>query len=106
MRFGRILLSLAPLIGLTAWINASGEPRVSSDQQSGTLIRLLQSVVQLAAPDVEAVSSGHSSARPSLQTFIHAGGWNRTPRRLLWTLTALVMVAAFVRRPQRAFLRC
>ena len=104
MRFGRILLTLAPLISLTALVNAApSEPQLSGHN---TFIRLLQSVVQLAAPDSD-VASAAPAARPSLHAVLDVTALSSTPlRHSLWMLGAFPVVRPFARLQQRALLRC
>src|SRR5436305_524120 len=105
MRFGRILLSLAPLFGLTALVNAaSADPQLSSQHP---FIRLLQTVVQMTAPDAESISSTADSIRPSLHTVLSITALSSTPLgRSLWMLAPLAISIPFLRRPQRTLLRC
>lgn len=107
MRFRRtIFASLAPLIGLSALLTAvSAEAGVA--RASRPLIRLLQSVVQFAAPAADSASVSAAQERPPLQALLAFSALAVTPfRHSLWMIAQRPSVNRLTRRHFLAPLRC
>src|SRR5580693_7280623 len=107
MRFRRTLLaSLAPLIGLSAFLAAmSAEPQVPGG--SRPLTRLLQSVVQLVTPAGEYSLAAPSPERPSSHALLAFAALAATSfRHSLWMISSRPAVNLAARRHQRTQLRC
>jgi hypothetical protein len=106
LRFRRIfLISLAPLLGLSALaaIIAAG-PVSSNEPKSNTLTRLLRSVV---TPIAEASALNVAPERPSPQAVLPFAALSETPlRHSLWMVASVAVAAWIARRPQRNLLRC
>ena len=107
MRFRRIfLISLAPLLGLSAFaaVIAAG-PVSSNESKSNTLTRLLRCVV---TPMAEAASALNAPAdRPSPQAVLPFAALSETPlRHSLWMLTSVVVPSWAAWRAQYTLLRC
>ena len=106
MRFRRIfLISLAPLLGLSALaaVIAAG-PVSSTETKSNTLTRLLRSVV---TPIADTSSLNVTPERPSPQAVLLFAALSETPlRHSLWMVASAAVAAWIARRPQRSLLRC
>ena len=110
MRFGRIILvSLAPLLGLSAISAAmaaamSAGPAVSNEHKSNSLTRLLLSVV---TPMAESSALSDRGERPSPQAVLPFAALAESPfKHSLW-MVASHAVVPFSRRSQHLSpLRC
>jgi len=99
------LVSLAPLLGLSALaaVIAAG-PVSSNEPKSNTLTRLLRSVV---TPMAEASALSTPTERPSPQAVLPFAALSETPlRHSLWMVASIVVPSWVARRPQRTLLRC
>lgn len=106
MRFGRlILVSLAPLLGLSAISAAMATgPVVSSEHKSNSLTRLLLSAV---TPMAESSALSSQPERPSPQAVLPFAAMAETPfRHSVWMMVSRT-VLPFSPQPQyRSQLRC
>ena len=106
MRFGRIILvSLAPLLGLSALAAAMATgPAVANEHKSNSLTRLLLSVV---TPMAESSTLHVQAERPSPQAVLPVFALAETPlRHSVWMVTSQT-VAPFSLHSQHFFqLRC
>lgn len=107
MRFRRtIIASLAPLIGLSA-ILAAATAEAGVTRGARPLIRLLQSVVQFAAPAADYASAGGSQERPSVHALLAVSALSVTPyRHSLWMIVTPPAVNLLTRRHLLVPLRC
>jgi hypothetical protein len=106
VRFGRIILvSLAPLLGLSALAAAMATgPAVSNQQKSNSLTRLLRSVV---TPMDESSDLTARSERPSPQAVLPFAALAETPLwRSVWMLTSRTVFPFSPRTQHLAQLRC
>ncbi len=105
MRFRRIfLVSLAPLLGLSALAAIIAAGPVLTETKSNTLTRLLKSVV---TPMAEASALNVPVERPSPQAVLPFAALSETPlRHSLWMVASIAVAAWIARRPQRNLLRC
>ena len=106
MRFGRIILvSLAPLLGLSA-LSAiiTGGPAVSNEQKSNSLTNLLRSVV---APMAESSALSDRAERPSPQAVLPFTALAATPlQHSLWMVISRTAVPFSLHSQQLFQLRC
>ena len=106
MRFGRIILvTLAPLLGLSALsaIMAAG-PVVSNEQKSNSLTSLLRSVV---TPMAESSALNARAERTSPQAVLPVIALAETPlRHSLWMIASQAVVPFSARSQHRSQLRC
>ncbi len=107
MRFRRsIIASLAPLIGLSALLIAA-TAEAGATRASRPLIRLLQTVVHLAAPSGEYVSAGTSHDRAPAQLLLAFAALAVTPLgHSLWMIARRPAVNLLDRRHLPVPLRC
>jgi hypothetical protein len=110
VRFGRIILvSLAPLLGLSSVVAAMGAamaagPAVSNEHKSNSLTRLLRSVV---TPMAESSALSVRAERPSPQAVLPFTALAETPfRHSLWLVASRTVVPFSARSQHRAELRC
>jgi hypothetical protein len=116
MRFRRIILrslalrSLAPLLGLSALMTAmatGGDASGCPPPDTGTLARLLRSVVHFVTPTAEHAAVNPSANRPSPQAFLGLSALAATPlAHSLWMVTRPATAMRYQRRPQLQPLRC
>lgn len=107
MRFRRTFLaSLAPLIGFSALMAAMCvEPGVTRGARP--LIRLFQSVVQLAAPACDYTTAGPSHERPPARALLAFAALAVTPfGHSLWMVARRPSIQLSFRRHLQAPLRC
>ena len=109
MRFRRTFLaSLAPLLSLSALVAAmNAAPRASEYPRSRaeSLVRLLRSVAQFAAPAAESVHVSSEHASP--QAVLDFAALAATPyRHSLWMVARPDAAPLLSRRHLRAPLRC
>jgi hypothetical protein len=106
VRFGRIILvTLAPLLGLSALsaIMAAG-PVVSNQQKSNSLTNLLRSVV---TPMDESSSLSVRADRPSPQAVLPFAALAETPlRHSLWMVSSQTVVPFSLHSQHLSQLRC
>lgn len=107
MRFRRTLIaSLAPLIGLSALLVAATAD-AGATRGARPLIRLLQTVVHLAAPSSEYVPAGTSPVRAPAHLFLAFAALAVTPLgHSLWMLARRPAVNLLTRRHVLVPLRC
>lgn len=110
MRFGRIILvSLAPLLGLSALATAmagimAAGPAVSDQHKSNSLTRLLRSVV---TPMAESSALNVQVERPSPQAVLPFAALAESPfRHSVWMVASQTVVPFSPRSEHRAQLRC
>ena len=106
MRFGRIILvSLAPLLGLSALSAAMATcPAVSNEHKSNSLTRLLRSVV---TPMDESSALNVRADRPSPQAVLPLAALAETPfRHSLWMVASQTVVPFSLRSQDLSPLRC
>jgi hypothetical protein len=112
MRFRRsILVSLAPLIGFSALMAAmcveSGGARGARPLIRLLQSRLLQSVVQLAAPACDYTTAGPSHERPPARALLAFAALAVTPfGHSLWMVARRPSIQLSFRRHLQAPLRC
>jgi hypothetical protein len=107
MRPRRTLLSA--LLGMSALMTAmAATPEVPKQRaQQNTLVRLIQSVIQLVTPAAELPSVSISPQRSSPQAVLPLTALAATPLGpSLWMVTSPNIPPALPRRPQRTLLRC
>jgi len=107
MRPRRTLLSA--LLGMSALMAAMATaPEVPKQRaQQNTLVRLIQSVIQLVTPAAELPSISASPQRSSPQAVLPLAALAATPLGAsLWMVTSPNIPLAIPRRPQRTLLRC
>ena len=107
MRFRRsILASLAPLIGLSALL-AAVSVETGIPGRTRPLIKLLQSVVQFAAPATDYTTASTSQEHPSVHAFLAISALAVTPfRHALWMIASHRAVDLHTRRHLLVPLRC
>ncbi|MGH9647316.1 MAG: hypothetical protein ACRD4E_10910 [Bryobacteraceae bacterium] len=106
MRFGRIILvSLAPLLGLSALAAAMATgPAVANQHKSNSLTRLLLSVV---TPMAETSALNVRADRPSPQAVLPVAALAETPlRNSLWMVASQTVLPFSARSQHLAQLRC
>jgi hypothetical protein len=106
VRFGRIILvSLAPLLGLSALAAAMATcPAVSNQQKSNSLTRLLRSVV---TPMAESSALSVRAERSSPQAVLPFAALAETPfRHSLWMVSSRTIVPFSLRSRHLSPLRC
>ncbi len=107
MRFRRtIIASLAPLIGLSA-ILAAATAEAGAAGGARPLIRLLQTVAQLAAPACDYAATAASHDRPPAQAFLAFTALAATPfAHSVWMIVTPPAVDLFTRTHLLVPLRC
>jgi hypothetical protein len=107
MRFRRtIIASLAPLIGLSALLTAA-TAEAGAARGARPLIRLLQTVVQLAAPAIDHTSAPTPQSHPSAQLLLAFAALAVTPLgHSLWMIARRPAVDLLTRRHLLVPLRC
>ncbi len=106
MRFGRIILvSLAPLLGLSALAAVMATcPALSNQQKSNSLTRLLRSVV---TPMAESSGLSVRAERSSPQAVLPVIALAETPlRHSLWMVSSQTVVPFSPRSQHLSQLRC
>jgi len=106
VRFGRIILvSLAPLLGLSAFAAAMATgPAVSNEHKSNSLTRLLLSVV---TPMDESSALNVRAERSSPQAVLPVMALAETPlRHSLWMVASQTVLPFSARSQHRSQLRC
>ena len=106
MRPRRTLLSA--LLGMSALMAAmAAAPEVPKQRAQNTLVRLIQSVIQLVTPAAELPSVSVSPQRSSPQAVLPLTALAATPLGpSLWMVTSPNIPFAVTTRPQRPPLRC
>jgi hypothetical protein len=106
VRFGRIILvSLAPLLGLSAISAAMATgPAVSNEHKSNSLTRLLLSVVP---PMADSSALNDRAERPSPQAVLPFAALAETPlRHSVWMVASHTIVPFSPRSQHLSQLRC
>lgn len=107
MRFRRtIIASLAPLIGLSA-ILAAATAEAGTTGGARPLIRLLQTVAQLAAPACDYAATAASHDRPPAQALLAFTALSATPfAHSVWMIVTPPAVDLLTRTHLSVPLRC
>ena len=107
MRFGRlILVSLAPLLGLSALTAAMATgPAVSNEHKSNSLTRLL--LLSVVTPMADSSDLSVRAERPSPQAVLPVMALAETPlRHSLWMVASQTVLPFSARSQHLSQLRC